>query len=78
MRCFTLGLLLLLVGTLVPNTMATFDIGESVTEALLGVGSLGFVVGLLFAGAVIDRVDVRIPLILGLAIELIILVVCDR
>ena len=69
------GIVLLLVGTIVPNIMTTFDIGESMTGALLAVGSLGFIVGLVFAGPIIDRANVRIALIIGLAIELIMLVV---
>ncbi len=67
------GIILLLVGPLVPNLMATFGVGESMAGLLLGVGSLGFVVGPLFAGAVIDRVNVRAALIVGLLIELAVL-----
>jgi len=63
------GVILLLVGPLVPNLMATFGIRESMAGVLLGLGSLGFVAGPLFAGAIIDRVNVRAALIVGLAIE---------
>jgi len=69
------GIVLLLVGTIVPNIMTTFDIGESVAGALMGVGSLGFIVGLLLTSAVVDRAGVRVALILGLTAELILLVV---
>ena len=67
------GIILLLVGPLVPNLMQTFGIGESMAGLLLGVGSLGFVVGPLFAGALIDRINVRAALIVGLLIEVAVL-----
>lgn len=68
------GIILLLVGPLVPDLMATFGIGESVTGLLLGMGSVGFVAGPLFAGALIDRINVRAALLVGLGIELVFLV----
>lgn len=68
------GIVLLLVGPLVPDLMATFGIGESVTGVLLGMGSVGFVAGPLFAGALIDRINVRAALLVGLGIELVFLV----
>lgn len=68
------GIILLLVGPLVPDLMATFGIGESVTGILLGMGSVGFVAGPLFAGALIDRINVRAALLVGLGIELVFLV----
>ena len=68
------GIILLLVGPLVPNLMATFGIRESMAGVLLGMGSLGFVAGPLFAGAIIDRINVRAALIVGLVIELVVLV----
>lgn len=68
------GIILLLVGPLVPNLMETFAIRESMTGVLLGMGSLGFVAGPLFAGAVIDRVNARAALIIGLVVEIVVLV----
>lgn len=68
------GVILLLVGPLVPDLMATFGIGESVTGLLLGMGSVGFVAGPLFAGALIDRINVRAALLVGLGIELVFLI----
>ncbi len=68
------GIILLLVGPMVPSLMRTFEIGESVTGILLGMGSLGFVVGPLFAGTIIDRIDARAALVVGLAVEVAVLV----
>lgn len=68
------GVILLLVGTIVPNIMATYGIGESVTGVLLGMGSLGFMVGPVLAGTVIDRLNIRYALTIGLVVELITLV----
>ena len=66
---FEHGIILLLLGPLVPSFMATFAIGESMAGLLLAAGSVGFVTGLFFAGAVIDRVNVRAALAIGLAVE---------
>ena len=68
------GIILLLVGPLVPNLMETFSIRESMAGVLLGMGSLGFVAGPLFAGAIIDRINTRVAMLIGLAIELVVLV----
>jgi fucose permease len=68
------GMILLLVGPLVPNLMASFGVGESMVGVLLGMGSLGFVAGPLFAGALIDRINVRAALVVGFGIELVLLV----
>ncbi len=65
------GIILLLVGPLVPNLMKTFGVGESLAGLLLAMGSLGFVAGPLFAGAVIDRINVRAALLVGFGIELV-------
>jgi fucose permease len=67
---FEHGLILLMVGSIVPEIKETFGIGESATGLLLSVGSLGFVVGPLVAGSVIDRVGVRFVLLAGFVIEL--------
>ncbi len=67
------GIILLLVGPMIPNIMATFGVGESLAGLLLAMGSLGFVSGPLFAGAIIDRVGVRAALAIGFGIELVIL-----
>lgn len=68
------GIILLLVGPMVPSLMRTFAIGESITGLLLGMGSLGFVAGPLFAGAIIDRINARAALVAGLVIEVGVLV----
>lgn len=66
---FEHGIILLLLGPLVPSFMATFAIGESMAGLLLAAGSAGFVSGLFFAGTVIDRVNVRTALAIGLTVE---------
>ena len=67
---FQHGIILLLIGPLVPSLMVTFGVGESLTGLLLALGSVGFVIGLFFAGAVIDRVNVRAALVVGLTAEI--------
>ncbi len=69
------GVILLLVGPMIPNIMRTFEIGESLAGLLLAMGALGFLCGPLIAGAVIDRVDVRAALLIGFLIEFLILCV---
>ena len=69
------GILLLLVGPLVPSIIETFEIGEGTAGFLLAMGSLGFLVGPLVAGATIDRAGVKAALFVGLAIEAVFLVV---
>lgn len=68
------GIILLLVGPMVPNLMETFQIGESLAGLLLGLGSVGFILGPIFAGMVSDRINVRAALLIGLAVELGVLV----
>lgn len=65
------GVMLLLLGPLVPSIMTTFGIGESVAGLMLGVGAAGFILGPLVAGALIDRINVRAALIAGLSIEIV-------
>lgn len=67
------GIILLLVGPMIPNIMASFGIGESLAGLLLAMGSLGFVSGPLIAGAIIDRVGVRAALAVGFGVEIVIL-----
>ncbi|MBN1687327.1 MAG: MFS transporter [Spirochaetales bacterium] len=67
------GVVLLIVGPIVPNLMATFGVGEATTGMLLGVGSLGFLWGPLIAGAIIDRASVRRALLIGFLIEIVFL-----
>ena len=63
------GVLLLLVGPIVPNLMETFGIDEGTTGLLLAMGSFGFLSGPLIAGAIIDRIHIRWAVIFGLCIE---------
>ena len=69
------GMILLLVGPMLPNIMVTFGVGESLAGLLLAMGALGFLCGPLIAGAVIDRVNVRAALRIGFLIEFLILCV---
>lgn len=69
------GIILLLVGPMIPNIMRTFGIGESLAGLLLAMGALGFLCGPLIAGAVIDRINVRAALLIGFVIEFLILCV---
>lgn len=69
------GIVLLIVGPLVPSLMATFGIRESMAGLLLASGSIGFIVGPLFAGAVIDRASVRASLLVGFGLEMVVLAV---
>jgi fucose permease len=67
------GIILLLLGPLVPSLMQTFNIGESTTGVLLSMGSVGFLAGPLIAGTVIDIFGIRKALIIGTAVELVFL-----
>ena len=64
------GIILLINGPLIPSLMDTFSIGESTVGMLLAVGSLGFVMGPLIAGTIIDRVGIGRAFLAGFAIEL--------
>ena len=64
------GILLLMLGPLVPGIMESFAIGESAIGVLLSVGSLGFMVGPAPAGLIIDRRGVKSIFLAGTAIEL--------
>ncbi len=67
------GLILLLVGSVLPEMMATLGIEESAAGIMLAFGSLGFTMGPMIAGAISDRSGVKISLVLGLIIEVILL-----
>lgn len=68
---FQHGLVLLIFGPLVPGIMKTFDIKEGMTGLLLGIGSLGFMVGPLIAGAAIDKTGVKKVVMLGFLGEMV-------
>lgn len=67
------GIVLLLMGPVLPSLMQYFQIQESAAGLLLGMGSLGFTLGPIVAGALADRRGVRAVLLLGLGIEIILL-----
>lgn len=67
------GIILLIVGPLVPSIMQTFSIDEGVVGLLLGLGSVGFLFGPIVAGTIIDRSSVRWTLVAGFVIEILFL-----
>ncbi len=64
------GVILLINGPIVPSLMNTFSIGESTVGMLLAFGSIGFVMGPLIAGTIIDRIGIGRAFLAGFAIEL--------
>ena len=64
------GVILLINGPIVPSLMDTFSIGESTVGMLLAFGSIGFVMGPLIAGTIIDRIGIGRAFLAGFAIEL--------
>ncbi len=67
------GLILLLVGAVLPEMMASLGIEESAAGIMLACGSLGFTMGPMIAGAIADRSSAKKSLALGLVIEVVIL-----
>ena len=65
------GVALLIVGPLVPSLMEAFGIGEATTGFLLAMGSVGFLMGPLVAGTIIDRLNIRVALLVGLVLEIV-------
>lgn len=65
------GILLLLLGPMVPNIMEYFSITESTAGLLLSMGSFGFLFGPLLAGILIDKTNIKAALIVGLSIEIV-------
>ena len=67
------GIVIVLVGALLPALMKTFGIRESAAGLMLGIGALGFVLGPLVAGMLADRTDPRTVFLVGLGIEAVLL-----
>ncbi len=67
------GVVLLLLGPVLPSIMETFRIDTSAAGMMLGLSSLGFALGPLIAGALADRAGVRLVFFLGLATEALVL-----
>ena len=67
------GIVLLLVGSVLPEMMNSLRIEESAAGIMLAFGSLGFTLGPMIAGTIADRTSVRRSLLVGLAIEVILL-----
>ncbi len=67
------GIVLLLMGPVLPAVIEAFQISESAAGLMLGIGSLGFTLGPMAAGMIADRAGARWILLLGLAAEVILL-----
>ena len=67
------GVVLLLLGPVLPDLMREFSVRESLAGLLLGVGSFGFTMGPAVAGRLIDRRGVRAALLVGLSVEILVL-----
>lgn len=68
------GIVLLLMGPVLPAVIEAFQISESAAGLMLGMGSLGFTLGPIAAGTIADRAGTRWVLLLGLAAEIFLLV----
>ncbi len=67
------GLVLLMVGAVLPEMMGSIGIEESAAGIMLAFGSLGFTMGPMIAGAIADRSSVKRSLVIGLIIEVVLL-----
>ncbi|MCS7220871.1 MAG: MFS transporter [Anaerolineae bacterium] len=67
------GIVLLLMGPVLPSVIEAFQISESAAGLMLGMGSLGFTLGPMAAGTIADRAGARWILLSGLAAEVILL-----
>ena len=72
---FQHGIVLLALGPLVPEMIESFQIDESAVGVLLSVGSLGFMIGPILAGMLIDRRGIRSAFVVGIVLEIAFLVV---
>jgi MFS transporter, FHS family, glucose/mannose:H+ symporter len=75
---FQHGIVLIMIGPLVPEIVAHFGITEATVGMLLGVGSLGFVFGPLVAGTLADRYSVRVAFLVGTAVEVLCFLLLGR
>lgn len=67
------GIILLLLGPVLPSMMDTFQIQPSAAGILLGLGSLGFMLGPMVAGTLADRAGVKGVLVSGFLAEIVFL-----
>ncbi len=67
------GIILLLMGPVLPALIETFQISESAAGLMLGMGSLGFTLGPVAAGGLADRAGVKWVLLWGLVAEVVLL-----
>ncbi len=67
------GIILLLMGLVLPALIETFQISESAAGLMLGMGSLGFTLGPMAAGGLADRAGVKWVLLWGLVAEIVLL-----
>jgi MFS transporter, FHS family, glucose/mannose:H+ symporter len=68
------GVVLLLLGPVLPDLMRDFAMREGLAGVMLSIGSLGFTLGPLVVGRLVDRSGVRLAFLLGFVIELVALV----
>jgi fucose permease len=64
------GIVLLLLGPVLPDLMRDFAVREGLAGVMLSIGSLGFTLGPLVVGRLVDRSGVRLAFLLGFVIEL--------
>ncbi|HEY66193.1 MAG TPA: MFS transporter [Caldilineae bacterium] len=67
------GIVLLLIGPILPSVMKAFRIQESAAGMMLGLGSLGFMLGPIVAGTIADRAGAKWILLFGLIGEVVLL-----
>ncbi|MCU0508333.1 MAG: MFS transporter [Anaerolineae bacterium] len=67
------GVIMLLVGALLPSMMETFDILEGSAGIMLGAGALGFIIGPMLSGLLTDRKGVKASYLVGFAAEIVLL-----
>jgi fucose permease len=67
------GVIMLLVGALLPSMMETFDILEGSAGIMLGAGALGFIIGPMLSGLLSDRKGVKASYLVGFAAEIVLL-----
>jgi fucose permease len=65
------GIVLLLLGPILPDIMESFGVSESRAGIMLGLGSLGFMLGPPLSGMVSDRRGVGLALGVGFVLELV-------
>ncbi len=68
------GVIMLLIGPVIPELMETLGIGEAQMGLILGIGTLGFTLAPFTGGLLIDKKGLRPTLLMALAAEVVFLV----